>query len=358
MGENMKLRQVLLSGWVALALMLIGSTVAGAGVVGRLTQVEGRVELLKGGKLPAIPLKLNDSVEPGDVIRTKSRSKAQITFIDNSLLTLSQNARMAIEAFKFETGQGKRQAVLKIFQGLALAVVNKILQTQEPDFIIKTQTAIMGVRGTEFGIRNEPNSTTILNFKARLQVGNISPKVSRLFLKASKVAFDWMPTGDTPTNSPTIPTINDSLILNDMQQAIVNAGQPPLGPISITPIDLQNFMLKLLGSDFAQNQTITFESKEKQLLSLLGPDLFREYTQATTDQERIMVYMKVLGFAVSYDTATSVLQDRGGLQGSQNTVNNLNTSTVPPKVVPQVQTPPPPPPPPPVPTPPGPQPQP
>ncbi len=150
----MKLRQVLISGWVALALMLIGSTVAGAEVVGRLTQLEGRVDLLKGGKLPAVALKVNDTVEPGDVIRTKSLSKAQITFIDDSLLTLSQEARIAIEEFKFEPSQGKRQAVLEIFQGLALAVVNKILKAEEPDFVIKTQTAIVGVRGTEIGMRN------------------------------------------------------------------------------------------------------------------------------------------------------------------------------------------------------------
>ena len=96
----MKLRQVLISGRVALALMLIFSTVAGAEVVGRLTEAEGRVDLLKGGKLPAVALKVNDTVEPGDVIRTKSRSKAQITFIDNSLLTLSQESRLAIEEFR------------------------------------------------------------------------------------------------------------------------------------------------------------------------------------------------------------------------------------------------------------------
>ena len=184
----MKLRQVLISGWVALALMLIFSTVAGAEVVGRLTQLEGRVDLLKGGKLPAVPLKVDDTVEPGDVVRTKSLSKAQITFIDNSLLTLSQEARIAIEEFKFEPSQGKRQAVLEIFQGLALAVVNKILKAEEPDFVIKTQTAIMGVRGTEIGMRNQPNSSTILNFQGRTQVGNIFPEVSRLFLKAFKVA--------------------------------------------------------------------------------------------------------------------------------------------------------------------------
>ena len=232
---------------------------------------------------------------------------------------------------------------MKIVQGLALAVVNKILKAEEPDFVIKTQTAIMGVRGTEIGILNEPNSSTILNFKGRTQVSNIfkiSPKVSRLFLKAFKVAFEWMPRGDT-------------VLLEDMQKTIVSAGAPPMGIMSITPEEWQNFLLKLLGADTAQenNQTITFESKEKQLLSLLGADLFREYTQATTDQERIIVYMKALGFAPSYDSSGSVLQDRGGLQGSQNTVNNLNTSTVPPKVVPQVQTAPPPPPPAPAPTP-------
>lgn len=34
----------MMSAWVGLALMLIVSSVAGAGVVGRLTQMEGRVE--------------------------------------------------------------------------------------------------------------------------------------------------------------------------------------------------------------------------------------------------------------------------------------------------------------------------
>jgi hypothetical protein len=323
----MKLRQVLISGWVALALMLIVSTVAGAEVVGRLTEAEGRVDLLKGGKLPAVALKVNDTVEPGDVIRTKSRSKAQITFIDNSLLTLSQESRLAVEEFKFDPSQGKRQALLKIAKGLALVVVNKILQTQEPDFVIKTQTAIMGVRGTEFGILNEPNSTTILNFQGRLQVGNILPQVSRLFLKAFKVAYSWAPAEDSTM-----------VVLGDMTKAIVSEGQPPFGPIPITPAEWQNFILKVLGYDTAQanNLVITFEDKEKQLLAILGDALFREYTQATTYGERMMVLAKALGYAPFYDSSTPVLQDKAGPPGSQNTVNNLNTISVPPKLVPPV----------------------
>ena len=87
----MKLRQVLMSAWVVLALMLICSSVGDAEVVGRLTQLEGRVELLKGGNLPAIPVKVGDTVEPGDVIRTKSQSKAQRRWLGRVLRTLPSN---------------------------------------------------------------------------------------------------------------------------------------------------------------------------------------------------------------------------------------------------------------------------
>jgi hypothetical protein len=369
----MKLRQVLISGWVALALMLICSTFAGAEVVGRLTQEEGRVELLKGGKLPAVALKLNDPVEPGDVIRTKSRSKAQVKFIDDSTLNLSQEARFAIEEFKFQPNQGKRRAVLKIFQGLALAVVNKILQAEEPDFVIKTQTAIVGVRGTEIGIRNEPNRTTILNFKGRTQVANILPQVSPLFLKASKVAYDWKPTGDAAT----------TVLLADMQATKVDQGQPPTVPYNITSEEYQNFLRVVLSASglIAEYEAaITPEDKDKVVHKVFSDADLQEYNQAITREDKAKVMlkliMKCLGYADNYQTSTFILGSQGskistpggplgaqsttpgsnipisgGPPGPQNTINTLTTITVPPKVVPQVQTLPPPPPPPPPPAP-------
>lgn len=287
----MKLRQVLISGWVALALMLIFSTVSGAEGVGRLTELEGRVDLLKGGKLPAVALKVNDTVEPGDVIRTKSLSKAQITFIDNSLLTISQESRIAIEEFKYDPSQEKRHAVLKIFQGLALAVVNKIMKADEPDFVLKTQTAIVGVRGTEIGMRNEPNSSTILNFQGRTQVGNIFPEVSRLFLKAFKVAYNWSPRGSDAASW---------VFLEDMQGTTVGQNQPPTAPFGITPQDQSQFM----------RQLTTYA---------LSGQHHAPGTPATQTGSNLPVGLH--------------------LPGSQNTVNNLTTISVPPKVVPQVQAP-------------------
>lgn len=293
----MKVRKVMMSAWVGLALMLIVTSVAGAGVVGRLTQMEGRVDLLKGGNLPAIPVKVGDTVEPGDVIRTKSLSKAQITFIDDSTLTLSPEARLAIEDFKFEPSQGKRRAVLEVFQGLALTVVNKILKAEEPDFVVKTQTAIVGVRGTEFGIRIQPNSSTILNFSGRVQVGNILPAVSRRFLKAFKVAYAW--------NSGS----SQWVLLNDMQGTTVARNMPPTAPFTLTPEDRLLFM----------RQLNTFAATQGQLPQ--GP--VAPFIEKTT---------------------LPVIPDKFLTPGAQDTLNILNTLAVPPTVVPQPQTLPPPPP--------------
>lgn len=227
------------------AVLLICAAAAGAADVGRLTLVEGRVDLLKNGNLPAIAAKADDAVGSGDVIRTKSLSRAQITFIDNSTLTISPESRVAIEEFQFDAAQNKRSAVLKIFQGLALAVVNKIIKAEEPDFVIKTHTAIVGVRGTEFGIRLSPNSSTILNFMGATQVGNIFPEVSRLFLKAFTVAFSFGWNNGS----------NRWVLLKAMQGTTVGLNLPPTKPFTITREDQMQFMRQLTTNAGSRGNT-------------------------------------------------------------------------------------------------------
>ena len=232
----MQPRQVIVAVVMSLALALAGTVGAGAAVVGRLTQVEGRVTLLKGGNLPAITVKTDDPVEPGDVVRTKSLSRAQITFIDNSTLTISPESRIAVAEYLVDPAQGKRRAVLEVFQGLALAVVNKIFKVEEPDFVIKTHTAVMGVRGTEIGIRLSPNGSTIMNFKGRTQVGNIFPEVSRQFLKTFKVAYASIPWNQAS---------GKWVFLEDMQGTVVGRDLPPTLPYTLTPQDRDLFMRSL-----------------------------------------------------------------------------------------------------------------
>jgi hypothetical protein len=219
---------------VILALQVGLLTPAQAEVVGSITQVEGRVDVLKGGKLPANPAKLQDKVESGDVLRTKSLSKAQITFIDNSVITLSPESRLAVDDYQFNPAQEKRSAVVNLFQGMAHVVVNKLFKVDQPDFVIKTATAVTGVRGTDFGVRIQPNAATILNFQGVTQVANIYPEVSELSRRAFKAAYAFGPPG-----SP------GSVLLKDMQGTTVARGLPPTLPFSITGEDRKQFMNQL-----------------------------------------------------------------------------------------------------------------
>jgi hypothetical protein len=189
----MKKFTFLLAALVILAFQVGPLTTAQADVVGHLTLVEGRVDILRGGQLPATPVKLDDGVQPGDVLRTKSLSKAEITFMDNSTMKISPESRVAIEKYMFDPAQKKRNAVIQLFQGLAYVVVHKVFQADEPDFVVKTHTAIMGIRGTEFGILLQPNLTTVLDFEGVIQVGNIFPEVGQLSRRAAKIAFAWGP---------------------------------------------------------------------------------------------------------------------------------------------------------------------
>jgi len=218
-----------------LALVLAFSSGVSAKVVGRLTQVEGRVDLLKGGKLPATPVKVGDRVDAGDVLRSKSLSRAQITFIDSSVINLSPQSRLAIEEYRFEPDQGKRWAVLELFYGLAHVVVNKIFKVEEPDFIIKTHTAVTGVRGTDFGVRLYPNASTILNFEGVTRVGNIFPEVHAWERRAPKIAFQ-------PPGGGSFFVPGGFVDLNAMQGTTVQSNLPPTLPFAITSQDRQQFM--------------------------------------------------------------------------------------------------------------------
>jgi len=129
------------AGWVSLA---------GAAAVGTFTQVEGTVEVLRQAKPPAVPVKIRDGVDQGDQVRTKSQSRAQIRFVDDTVLTLAPGSSVLIEDYLYDDSKGTREATLNLFRGLAYTVVNNILQTEKPDFVFKTHTAVLGVRGTRF----------------------------------------------------------------------------------------------------------------------------------------------------------------------------------------------------------------
>jgi hypothetical protein len=211
--------------------------------VGRFIQVQGRVDLLKRGELPAEKAEVNGEVDVGDVVRTKSSSRAQIQFVDDTVLTIGPESRIAVEKFLFDPQKGDRQAVLQVFLGLVKTVVSKLYQTDRPDFIMKTHTAVMGVRGTEWLAYLLPNRTDIYVYEAcsgaaaktavcGLEVRNIYPEITGMVLAKTR-QYTQVRTNQPPA-PPVFFTPEDIKPLENLLE-LVDVSRTPLFPLDAPP---------------------------------------------------------------------------------------------------------------------------
>lgn len=119
-----------------------------AASVATFTSVEGRVDVTAegGGAVPAHP---GDSLNESDIVRTKSDGRAEIEFIDGTVLHIAPGTRFEIASY--QVSEDRQEGVLNLFRGKIRSMVSKFLGPKEQKkFEIKTRTAVLGVRGTDF----------------------------------------------------------------------------------------------------------------------------------------------------------------------------------------------------------------
>lgn len=134
--------------------------------VGKFTSIEGKVDVLSGGNLPARPAVAGDDVFVKDAVRTKSGSSAKILFNDGNVLTIEQRSRIDIS--EYYTG-GSMEGIIKLPRGKVNAVVGKdVLKDtgngEGKKFEIHTPNAVAGVRGTCYAVSHFNNTTYVISF--------------------------------------------------------------------------------------------------------------------------------------------------------------------------------------------------
>jgi len=133
--------------WVAIALLTLAAPAIAADV-GLVKVSKGSVQIQRGSeKLPAT---VGAAIETNDVIVTGADGSAGVTFIDISLVSVGPNSVFAIDKYSFDTTthQGEFQGNLR--QGRLAAISGKMVKQSPESMKIRTPSAIMGVRGTEF----------------------------------------------------------------------------------------------------------------------------------------------------------------------------------------------------------------
>lgn len=151
-----------------------------AEVVAELTFIRGNVDVLKLGDERAVLLSLGGLLNTGDIVRTKSKSRAQVTFTDGTKLNIAQKSRIEIKEFDLDTDQNKRTVLLRSFRGKVRAIVPDEFAGEGSRFEVETPTAVAIVRGTDWlNIINPlPLSTEEMVLKGRVAVRNVKPSIA------------------------------------------------------------------------------------------------------------------------------------------------------------------------------------
>ncbi|MGE5090228.1 MAG: FecR domain-containing protein [Candidatus Levyibacteriota bacterium] len=131
-----------------LPMLMLAAWSAQAADIGQIKVSSGSVTIDRGGQ--ALPGGLGARVQQGDVVKTGANGSVGITMSDNSLLSAGPNSVLALDQYAFDTTTNQGRFDASLAKG-TLAVVSGRLVRQSPGAMtVRTPSAILGVRGTEF----------------------------------------------------------------------------------------------------------------------------------------------------------------------------------------------------------------
>ena len=100
----------------------------------------------------------------GDTIFVKSKSNAQILFLDETVMTVGEDTELTIDDFVYDPKTNNGNFVTDIKSGIVKTISGKISEKNPDNLEIKMPNGSLGVRGTEFivSLNDEKESTVLL----------------------------------------------------------------------------------------------------------------------------------------------------------------------------------------------------
>lgn len=128
---------------------LLLALVAGAAAdIGQIKVSKGQVTVERAGQ--ELPGQVGLRLEAMDTVRTGADGSVGITMRDNSLLSAGPNSIVALERFDFDSTTHQGRFDTRLDKG-TLAVRSGRIAKQSPQAMtVRTPTAQLGVRGTDF----------------------------------------------------------------------------------------------------------------------------------------------------------------------------------------------------------------
>ena len=122
--------------------------IGGTGIIGTISEVDNDAQIISANGATTASVGL--AVHMKDQLRTGTDGRLQVTFRDNTLLTLGEEASVVIDRYVFDPDRGIGEALLKATQGAFRFAAGQLKDVHNKTITVSTPVADVGVRGTEF----------------------------------------------------------------------------------------------------------------------------------------------------------------------------------------------------------------
>lgn len=160
---------------ICLLSLTLGPSLYAADEVGvaKVVILRGQVKAkLSNGSI--VDVKADQSIPEGALLQTADKSFVKLIFIDKSQMNLGPNSQMIINSFP-----KKEAGIITLVKGQIRSQVTKDYMEMDDKskskLYIKTKTAAMGIRGTDFQVNFNPENqnTALITFEGKVAMAHI-----------------------------------------------------------------------------------------------------------------------------------------------------------------------------------------
>lgn len=93
-----------------------------------------------------------DPIHENDELFTLTDSRCRIRFLSEDVVSIAPETRFSVERFLDQPGQGEKTSLFGLLRGKAMFYALRLFRYRDARFEVETPTAVVGVRGTQFGM--------------------------------------------------------------------------------------------------------------------------------------------------------------------------------------------------------------
>ncbi len=135
---------------------------------GKVLSVQGKVRIFQKDMARDYWAKKDALLYEGDSIITEEKGQVRFELTDGSIMTIGSGTKLVLNRSGYDPEEKSRSSFLEMSLGKARLWVKKLFNFRHSEFKVKTPTAVVGVRGSDFIIKATPKLTEVTALKDTL----------------------------------------------------------------------------------------------------------------------------------------------------------------------------------------------